>query len=75
MRTIGHHYYGPRYNYTDLCDYCGTPWYRTDMELDSDGLLRCPQCKPGKTLNELAIESAAEVGYIAPVMGKTREGP
>jgi hypothetical protein len=75
MQTIGRRYIGPRYNYTDMCDYCGCFWHRTKMRLDTDGLLRCHDCFNGKTLFELAQESAAEVGYIEPVKGKTREGP
>jgi hypothetical protein len=72
--TIGKHYQGPLYNYTELCDYCGCFWHRHEMLLDSDGLIRCPDCMAGKTLTELADEAAAEVGYIEPVKGKTREG-
>ena len=76
MPTIGKHYHGPIYNYTDMCDYCGCMWHRTDMiGPDADGFLRCPDCFEGKTLNELSAEAAAEVGYIEPVKSKTREGP
>ena len=75
MRTIGKRYHGPRYNYTDTCDYCGTPWHRTEMTLDAEQKLRCPQCRSGLTPLELDQIGQAEVGYIAPVLGKTREGP
>lgn len=74
MLTIGTRYHGPRFNYTDTCDYCGTPWHRDKLTLDADGLLRCPQ-ETGKCLKELSDEAAASVGYIEPVRGKTREGP
>jgi len=75
MLTIGRKYVGPLYNYTDWCDYCGGKWHRTEMRLDADGLLRCPNCMSGKCLTELAEEAAASVGKIEPVRGKTREGP
>lgn len=74
MQTIGKHYQGPLYNYTDMCDYCGTPWPRHEMRLDSDGLLRCP-LETGLTIKELQDIAAAEVGIIEPVKGKTREEP
>lgn len=74
MRTIGKHYSGPLYNWTDTCDYCGTPWQRSDLTLDADGLLRCPQ-ETGMTLTELQQIAAAEVGIIEPVRPKTREEP
>jgi hypothetical protein len=74
MRSIGFKYHGPTYNWVDLCDYCGTPWHRTDLNLDSDQLLRCHNCKDGKTLYEISIEKAAAVFDIKPVRGKKREG-
>jgi hypothetical protein len=75
MQTIGKRYQGPLYNYTDTCDYCGTPWHRTEMRLDAEGKLRCPQCMDGLTPLELDRIGQAEVGYVEPVRGKTREGP
>jgi len=74
--TIGKHYVGPLYNHTDMCDYCGTYYHRTDLVgPDADGFLRCNDCRKGLTLKELADISAADVGYIEPVRGKTREAP
>lgn len=75
MRTIGKRYHGPRYNYTDLCDYCGTPWQRTKLFLDAEMKLRCPQCRKGLTPLELDQIGQANAGTIQPVEGKRREGP
>ena len=77
MQTIGRHYNGPRYNYTDLCDYCGTPRHRTDLGLNSDQLLYClDTCSAeAESLKDINDACAANVGYIEPVRGKTREGP
>lgn len=74
MRTIGKHYSGPLYNWTDMCDYCGTMWQRDQLTLDHDKLLRCPQ-EDGLTLTELQEIAASEVGIIEPVKPKTREEP
>ena len=75
MRTIGHRYEGPQYNHTDLCDICGAPWHRTDLILDADGLLRCPLDREGLSYIEMSEISAAAVGEIEPLRGKTREMP
>lgn len=75
MRTIGRRYHGPQYNHTDLCDYCGIPWHRTDLFLDADGWLRCPNCKDGLAYIEMSEQAAAAVGEIEPLRGKTREMP
>lgn len=75
MQTIGRHYFGPRFNFTDLCDYCGTPWHRHELTLNADGLLWCPQCNDGgMCLRDIADASAAETGYVEPIRAKTREG-
>lgn len=74
MLTIGKRYSGPLYNWTDFCDYCGTPWHRSDLKLDRDGFLRCP-LETGLTLLELQENAVAEVGIIDPVKPKTREEP
>jgi len=76
MQTIGRHYQGPRFNYTDLCDYCGAPWHRTDLQLNSDNRLYCPGCtEEAESLKDINDACAENVGYIEPVRGKTREGP
>jgi hypothetical protein len=72
--TIGKHYQGPSRNYTDMCDYCGAMFHRTDLRLDAMGLLDCG-CNGGLTPIELAEISAANVGEIEPVKAKVREGP
>lgn len=74
MRTIGKHYQGPLFNWTDMCDYCGTPWPRHQLTLDADQQLRCPN-ETGLTVTELQQLAAAEVGTIEPIKGKTREEP
>lgn len=75
-RSIGKRYHGQQYNHTDFCDYCGTPWHRTDMVLDADQYLRCPVCKDqGLALIEMAQISAAATGEIQPLRGKTRDMP
>jgi hypothetical protein len=77
MQTIGRHYHGPRYNYTDLCDYCGVPHHRSDLALNSEGKLYClDNCaNEAESLKDIMEACAANVGYIEPVRGKTREGP
>ena len=76
MQTIGHRYHGPRYNYTDLCDFCGAPWHRTDLRLNRDGLLYCPiDAQEAESRLDISDIASAAVGYIEPVRGKTREGP
>jgi len=75
MRTIGRRYQGPQYNHTDRCDYCGIPWHRTDLILDAEGFLACPNDRDGLTAGELSELSAAAVGEIQPMRGKTREMP
>jgi hypothetical protein len=74
VRTIGTRYEGPLYNWTDFCDYCGTPWHRSQLTLDADGFLRCPQ-ESGLTLTELQQIAVDNVGIIDPVKPKTREEP
>lgn len=74
MQTIGKHYSGSPYNWTDFCDYCGTPWHRSDLKLDADGFLRCPN-EDGLTLTELQQIAVDNVGIIEPVKAKTREEP
>jgi hypothetical protein len=75
-KSIGSRYHGQQFNHTDMCDYCGCHWQRTDMVLDADQLLRCPECDPhGRAYVTLAEESAAAVGEIEPMRGKTREMP
>jgi hypothetical protein len=75
MPTIGRHYQGPQYNHTDFCDICGCPWHRTDLFLDADGWLRCPNDRDGLSYVEMADISAQAVGEIEPLRGKTREMP
>lgn len=76
MKTIGKRYHGQQYNHTDMCDICGMWWQRTDMVLDADQLLRCPDCDPNElALVELAELSAAAVSEIQPQRPKTREVP
>ena len=76
MMSIGRHYHGPRYNYTDWCDFCGTPWHRTDLKLNRDGRLYCPNDEQeAESLLDISDQASAAVGYIEPVRGKTREGP
>lgn len=75
-QSIGHRYQGPQYNHTDICDFCGCPAHRTEMVLDADGFLRCSICQDqGLALTEMAQISAAAVGEIQPVKGKTRDMP
>lgn len=75
MPTIGRNYQGPLHNYTEMCDYCGVFYHRTDLTgPDPDGWLRCPDCRTGLTLTELADIAAMNVGEIRPVEGKKREG-
>lgn len=75
-KSIGSRYQGPQYNHTDICDFCGCPWPRTQMELDADGYLRCPVDKDqGLALTTMAQISAAATGEIQPVKGKTRDMP
>jgi hypothetical protein len=76
MRSIGKRYQGKQYEHTDMCDYCGCFWHRSDMVLDADQLLRCPECDPnGLAYVTMAEMSAAAVGEIQPLRGKTREAP
>jgi hypothetical protein len=50
-------------------------YHRTDLTgPDADGFLRCPDCREGLTLSELADIAAQNVGEIQPVEGKKREG-
>lgn len=74
MQTIGRRYSGPSRNWTDMCDYCGAMYHRSDLRLDADGLLRCSD-ETGLTIKELDDIGAAEVGIIEPVKAKTREEP
>jgi hypothetical protein len=43
--------------------------------MDAEKQLRCPTCQEleGKTVSELAKESAAAVMEVKPIRGKTRE--
>jgi hypothetical protein len=75
MRSIGSRYQGPQYNHTDMCDICGAFWNRTDMVLDADGLLRCPEDRDGYALIDLATIAAQAVNEIQPLKGKTRDVP
>lgn len=76
MQTIGRTYHGPRFNYTDTCDYCGVPRHRHELRLNSDQRLYCPDCAAeAESLKDIMDACAANVGYIEPVRGKTREGP
>lgn len=80
MQTIGRNYPAARMlgvrDYTELCDYCGAPWHRTDLRLNTDQRLYCPNCQDeAESLKDLADQAANNVGYIEPVRGKTREGP
>ena len=72
--TKGRHYDGPSRNYTDMCDYCGVMYHRTELRLDAEVLLDCG-CNGGLTNIELSEISAANVGEIEPVKAKLREGP
>ena len=75
MPTIGRRYQGQQYNHTDNCDLCGIPWHRTDLVLDADGYLRCPNDREGLAYVEMAEIAASAVGEIEPLRGKTREMP
>jgi uncharacterized Zn finger protein (UPF0148 family) len=74
MQTIGHRYHGPRFNYTELCGYCGTPWHRSDLNRNSEGKLYCPNCtNESECLTDAIRRDSAN--YIEPVRGKSREEP
>jgi len=73
MRTIGRRYIGPVFNYTDLCEDCGTPWHATDLEIDNDNRRLCPNCRGGMTNMDIADAIAGNVASIEPIRGKVRE--
>lgn len=76
MRTIGHRYQGQRFNYTELCDYCGTPWHRSDLRRNSEQKLYCPNCtNESECLLDAIRRDSDAAGYIEPVRGKSREEP
>src|SRR3990172_1545256 len=58
MMTIGRRYSGPRFNWRDLCDYCGIEWHRDELVLDENGFLSCPDDRDGRVDKELGFLNA-----------------
>lgn len=73
MRTIGRHYNGPRRNWQEMCDVCGTQWHRSDLTMNADGHLVCPDDKDGRCARELDEANTAGAADIEPVLGKVRQ--
>lgn len=81
MRTIGNHV--PRSfksgDYPCLCDYCGVPWYRSELRKDGAGKLYCPQEGEGldaQTLLEIeASEQLQEERQLEPRDGSFAKLP
>jgi len=48
-------------------------YHRHELTLGSDGLLRCPDDRAGKTELELSQEKAAAASDVPAVRGATRE--
>lgn len=64
-RTIGKHLPGdlPRDPYETLCDYCGVPYYRSQLRRDRAGFLACDEDYGGDvvTLSEANAAAAMEL--------------
>lgn len=74
MRTIGRRYSGPSRNWQEMCDYCGAQWLRSDLTLDPQGYLACPDDRDGRTVKEIDYQRAGDSSEPCIVRGKTREG-
>lgn len=49
-------------DYTAMCSHCGVVWYRSEMWVDRQGLLVCPDEGKGRdavTLSELVAQTSA----------------
>lgn len=72
MKTIGNRIPTTvsRNDYPCRCDYCGVPWYRSQLRVDGAGKLYCPQEGDGLdavTLNEIdAAERMEEIPELEP---------
>lgn len=71
MLTIGRTYAGPKRNTADVCDYCGVTWHRSELTLDANGMLACPDDREGRVSGTLdRLNAAGEPGPI--LRGKVR---
>lgn len=61
MRTIGRRWPAdkPFGEFVSVCDYCGVPWYRSQLRRDGAGLLACPDEGDGPSATE-QLEANAE---------------
>lgn len=67
-RTIGKHWHAPRGDRQAACDYCGVVWLRSQLTLDDDNLLRCPDEGEGGSRAELDRENAeGSTEYMGPL--------
>lgn len=60
MRTIGRHWpsKAPINDYAACCDFCGVRWRRSQLRVDEDGRLRCPDEGDGMSASAQAKEEA-----------------
>ncbi len=75
MKTIGRRIPASvsRSDYPALCDYCGTPWYRSQLRKDGAGKLACPF--EGDGLDEVTLgQIEAKRSIRQPRDVRAREG-
>lgn len=73
MITIGRRYQGPSRNWEEICDYCGVTWLRSEMRLDENGCMACPDDMGGRVSMDIDRQRAIDSSEPSIVKGKTRE--
>lgn len=71
--TIGRRYQGPTRQWSESCDYCGVSWHRSEMRLDENGYLACPDDRDGRASKAIDYQRAMDASEPSIVKGKSRE--
>lgn len=69
MRSIGRFWTRKPGDHVETCDYCGMPWFRSQLRVDGAGLFVCPQEGRGRDAVTLTELNEARTPIDAGVVG------